>query len=391
MTTNVLIAAGGTGGHIFPGIAVAREFLRREPDARITFAGTARGMETRVVPDAGFGLELIDVAGLNRVGLAQVARTMMKLPGSFMQAAGILRRLRPDVVIGIGGYASGPVLLAASLKRRPTLVIEPNALPGLTNRLLAPWVRAAALSFAETERFFQGKAVLTGNPVRPEFFSIAPRPEIANLHVLAVGGSQGSHAINLAMISAVPSLLRRHARLTVTLQTGERDFETVRSAAARSGLEPRWEVRRFVGAMAEEFERADLVISRAGATTIAEITAAGRPSVLIPLPTAADDHQRRNAEALAGAGAAVCLPQSEMTAERLTDEIEALLLNPGRRREMAKASRGLAHRDAAREIVDLAYRLIKGEPVLAGPPDSSGLGAAERHKNEFHISEGAQA
>lgn len=361
--TSVLIAAGGTGGHIFPGIAVAREFLRRDPGARITFAGTARGLETRVVPGEGFKLELIDVAGLNRVGLAQALQTLVKIPGSLFQARSILRRTSPDVVIGVGGYASGPVLLAAALTGRRTMLIEPNALPGFTNRVLALWVRAAAVTFAETQRFFPGKAVVTGNPVRPEFFAISPRASGLPPHMLVFGGSQGSHAINLAMLDVVPSLLKRYDQLTVTLQTGERDSEMVRAVCERSGLQHRWETRPFINSIAHEFARADFVVARAGATTVAEITAAGRPSILIPLPTAADDHQRRNAEAMARAGAAQCLIQAEMTPERLMAEIERLLCDPARLEAMAAASRRLARPDAASHIVNLAYRLIAGKPI----------------------------
>lgn len=387
MPSSVLIAAGGTGGHIFPGVAVAREFLRRDPQTRIVFVGTERGLETRVIPSEGFPLELIDVAGLNRVGMTQALRTLAKLPRSFFQARAILQRDRPDIVIGVGGYASGPVLLAASLGARPTMIIEPNALPGFTNRILARWVRAAALTFAEAARFFPGKAVVTGNPVRLEFFSITPRSVGSPPHILVFGGSQGSHAINLVMLDVVPSLLKRHDQLTVTLQTGERDFEMVRATCERLGLQHRWDTRPFINAIAQEFARADFVVSRAGATTVAEITAAGRPAILIPLPTAADDHQRKNAEALEDAGAALCLVQSERTADRLTAMIEALLREPNRLEAMALASRRLAHADAAGRIVDLAYRLMEGEPIEAGSSKRVSRSEGRPRKNEFRMTE----
>ncbi len=363
MGTRVLIAAAGTGGHVFPGIAVAREFARRDPDAQIVFVGTRRGLETRVIPNEGFPLELIEVAGLKRVGPAQLIRTLVGLPRSFRQAQTILHRHTPEVVLGVGGYTSGPVLLAAALQNRPTMIVEPNALPGFTNRVLSRWVRAAALTFSEAQRFFPGKAVITGNPVRPEFFSISARPMGDSPHILIFGGSQGSHALNLAMLDLLPFLLKQHIHVTATLQTGERDLEMVRAASVRFGLQQRWETRAFIDSIAQEFARAAFVISRAGATTVAEITAAGRPAILIPLPTAADDHQRKNAEALEREGAAVCILQSEMTSGRLESEIQQMLNQPGKLEAMSVASRGMARADAASQIVDLAYQLIRGEPI----------------------------
>lgn len=361
MSLRVLIAAGGTGGHIFPGIAVARELQRRDPQVALLFVGTARGLETRVVPQEGFPLELIDIAGLKRVGLLQRGRTLLMLPRSFWQARTILRRFRPDLVLGVGGYASGPVLLAAALSGIPTLVIEPNAYPGFTNRVLARFIRAAAVGFSEAVPYFRGKAVVTGNPVRPEFFQIAGPHDAApesEFHLLIFGGSQGSHAINLASISALPFLLNKHGRLTVTHQTGEQDLALARAAYESLQLKHRITTLPFIHPFAQELARAHLVICRAGAMTIAELTAAGKPAILIPLPTAADDHQRKNAEALERQGAARCLVQSELTPERLAEEVSQLIENPARLAAMAEASRRLAHREAAQKIVDLAYKIV---------------------------------
>lgn len=363
MPLRVLIAAGGTGGHIFPGLAVARELQRRDPEVAILFVGTARGLETRVVPGEGFPLELIDVAGLKRVGVTRALRSLAQLPRSLWQARALIRRFRPDVVIGVGGYASGPVMLWAVLSGLPTMVIEPNAYPGFTNRLLARWIRRAAIGFPEAASYFHGKAVVTGNPVRPEFFHIAEqnRPGARTggaFHLLIVGGSQGAHAINQAVIAVLPPLLEKYRQLTVTHQTGERDWTWARLAYESIEGRERLHVRAFIDHMAEEVARADLIICRAGAMTVAELTAAGKPAILIPLPTAADDHQRKNAEALGRQGAARCLLQSELTPERLMEEISAFLANPHRLTTMAEASRRLARPDAARKIVDLVYELV---------------------------------
>jgi UDP-N-acetylglucosamine--N-acetylmuramyl-(pentapeptide) pyrophosphoryl-undecaprenol N-acetylglucosamine transferase len=393
--SRVLIGAGGTGGHIFPGIAVAREFQRRDPHVEVVFVGTARGLETRVVPAEGFELELIDIAGLKRVGVLNTIRTLLMLPRSFVQARRIIKRFRPDIVIGVGGYASGPVLLAAALMGLPTMVIEPNALPGFTNRVLARVVRAAAVAFAEAAPYFGGKAVVTGNPVRPEFFAIPPKPgqeqgsraaeeqggegagEQAGIgsppsairhppsailrpfHLLIFGGSQGAHAINVAVTSALPALLVKHTQLTALHQTGERDFESARAAYQQQHLTDRIEALPFIHHMARELARADLILSRAGATTVAELTAAGKPAILVPLPTAADDHQRKNAAALEHQGAARCIIQSELTPERLAEEISRLIENPSTLAAMSEASRRLAHADAAQKIVDLAYSIAR--------------------------------
>jgi len=382
MPIKVLIAAAGTGGHIFPGLAVAEEFRRRDPAAEIVFVGTPAGLETRIIPAQGFELEQIDIAGLKRVGVGAWLRTLVvRLPRSLFQTWRVLSRRRPDIVIGIGGYVSGPVVLAAAVRGIATLIIEPNALPGFTNRLLARVVRAAAVSFADAGALFGSKARLTGNPVRPEFFACAETPRDLSTsprrHLLVFGGSQGSQPINRAMVEALPmvySLLARRRpdlELTVTHQTGERDYASVRASYEHLGLGDRVQTVVFIDRMAQEFARADLIISRAGATTVAELTAAGKPALLIPLPTAADDHQRKNAEALERAGAARCLLQTEMTPARLAEEIVTLLEDPLTLRAMAHASHRLAKRDAAARIVDLAYEIL-GCPVGAAPATPDG-------------------
>jgi UDP-N-acetylglucosamine--N-acetylmuramyl-(pentapeptide) pyrophosphoryl-undecaprenol N-acetylglucosamine transferase len=356
----VLIAGGGTGGHLYPGIAVARELQRRDPTTQIAFVGTSRGIEARVVPKEGFPLDLIRVAGLKGMSWANRLRGAALLPLAGVDAWRILSTRRPDVVAGVGGFASGPVVLLAALRGYPTMLLEQNAVPGLTNRLLARWVGAAAVNFEEALPYFPRTGFLAGNPVRPEFFqreddepTRTPRDAA---QVLIVGGSQGAHAINMAMVEAAPRLAAYAGGLAVTHQTGERDLERVRVGYRRAGLEAR--VEPFLFAMDHEMKAADLVICRAGATTLAELTAAGRPSILVPLPTAADDHQRKNAEVLAAAGAAEVLPQSAMTGDALADRILALASDGERRRAMSAAARTLVRPDAARAIVDRALALV---------------------------------
>ena len=357
----VVIAGGGTGGHLYPGIAVARELLRRRPDAVVTFAGTAAGIESRVLPKEGFALDVLRSAGLKGTSPAALARGLRLLPLSGLDAWRILSRRRPDLVIGVGGYSSGPVVLAAAARRIPTMLLEQNAAPGFTNRLLARVVRSAAVTFDPTLAFFRGRGFVAGNPVRPEFLVPGAATGEAGgagragpSRVLIFGGSQGAHAINMAMVAAAPRLAA--AGVAITHQTGERDRAVVRDAYEQAGLAAR--VEPFLYEMHREMKAADVVVCRAGATTIAELTAAGKAAVLIPLPTAADDHQRLNAEVLARAGAADLLEQKALTGETLAARILALAGDAGRRGQMAAAARSFARPDAARVIVDRALELI---------------------------------
>ena len=353
----VVIAGGGTGGHLFPGIAVAREVLKRQPDAIVTFAGTARGIESRVVPREGFALDLLRSAGLKSTSLAARLRGVALLPLSGLDAWSILSRRRPDVVVGVGGYSSGPVVLAAAVRRIPTVLLEQNAAPGLTNRLLARVVTAAAVTFESTTAFFGGRGFVTGNPVRPEFFEPAPERRPGPSRVLIFGGSQGAHAINVAMVEAAPQLAAGGIGLAITHQTGERDLELVRDGYRRAGLAAR--VEPFLFDMDREMKASDFVVCRSGATTIAELAACGRPAIFIPLPTAADDHQRKNAEVLVAAGAAELLDQRTMTGASLADRILSLAADEPRRRAMATAATRLARPDAARAIVDRVLELAR--------------------------------
>ncbi len=356
----IVIAGGGTGGHLYPGIAVAREVRRRCPDAHATFAGTAAGIEARVVPREGFELDTIRSGGLKGKSAAALARGLALLPLSALDAWRVVSRRAPDLVIGVGGYSSGPIVLVAALRGVPTLLLEQNAVPGLTNRLLAPIVRAAAVTYESTLAYFKGKGFVSGNPVRPEFFEAGTvesaggrSPTLRAPEVLVFGGSQGAHAINVAMVEAAPELAS--AGVAVTHQTGERDLAMVRAGYERIGLAAR--VEPFLYAMEREMSAADLVVCRAGATTLAEITAAGRAAILIPLPTATDDHQRKNADVLAREGAAEVLDQRELTGHALAGRILALARDVDRRQRMGAAARRLARPDAARAIVDRALAL----------------------------------
>jgi len=376
VSLSVLIAGGGTGGHLYPGIAVARELLARVPDAQVTFVGTAAGIEARVVPHEGFALDVIRSAGLKGKSAQSLARGLALLPVSAGDAWRVITRRRPAVVVGVGGYSSGPVVLLAALRGIPTLLMEQNAMPGITNRLLAPVVDAAAVTYQESVRFFGSKAVVSGNPVRPEFFqeegahghdvgtpSRAGRdgdpavPPPGAVRVLVFGGSQGAHAINVAMVEAAARLAAGPPRVVLTHQTGERDLEMVLGGYRRAGLEAR--VEPFLFAMGREMKTADLVICRAGATTLAELTASGKPSILVPLPTATDDHQRQNALALVTHGAARMVEQRELSGDRIAAELLALAGDEGQRRRMGEAARRMARPDAASVIVDKVLALAR--------------------------------
>jgi UDP-N-acetylglucosamine--N-acetylmuramyl-(pentapeptide) pyrophosphoryl-undecaprenol N-acetylglucosamine transferase len=364
----VVIAGGGTGGHLYPGVAVARELLGRRPDAQISFAGTARGIEARVVPREGFPLDLLRSSGVKGKATVDRLRGLSLLPLSLMDAWRIVTARRPHLVVGVGGYSSGPVVLAAAVRGVPTLLLEQNAVPGLTNRLLAPFVRAAAVTFESTRPFFGSKAFVSGNPVRPEFVEAVQRRGSGpnegasgggrgEFKVLVFGGSQGAHAINVAMVEAAPELAARGSHLRFTHQTGDRDVEMVRTAYRQAGLQA--DVEPFLFDMGRRIADADLIVCRAGATTLAEITAAGKAAILVPLPTATDDHQRKNADALASAGAAHVLLQAEMTGPVLARQVLALAADGDRRARIVRAARAFAKPDAARVIVDRALELVK--------------------------------
>lgn len=357
-TLRVLIAGGGTGGHIIPALAIADE-LRARYGAELLFVGTARGLESRLVPQAGYGLELIRVGQLNNVSLATRARTAVDLPLGMMQCVRLLRSFRPDAVVGVGGYASGPVMAAAILLRIPALAFEPNAVPGLANRLVGRWVSAAAVNFEPARHYFRA-AQVTGIPVRAEFFRLAPRPAVAAPHLLVFGGSQGARVLNITMPKIAARLLNTVPGLTILHQAGARSADATRAAYQASGApEGRWQVEAFLDDMPRCFEAADVVLSRSGASTVAELAASAKPAVLIPFPQAADDHQRRNAEVMEQAGAARLLLEGELTPEALESTLREMLSQPGERAAMSKNARLLAHPDAAERIAGMVVGLTR--------------------------------
>ncbi|NYF81191.1 undecaprenyldiphospho-muramoylpentapeptide beta-N-acetylglucosaminyltransferase [Granulicella arctica] len=354
-TLRVLIAGGGTGGHVIPALAIGRE-LRDRHGAEVRFVGTARGIETKLVPEAGFALELVRSGQLKNVSLMTRLRTMADLPLGVLHCVRLVRAFKPQVVVGVGGYASGPGMIAAVLLRVPTLAYEPNAVPGLTNRLVGKRVSAAAVNFAQTTRYFHN-AEVTGVPVRPEIFALPPRPVGAAPRLLITAGSNGALIFNEVMPQIVAQLLDEVPGLTIVHQAGARRLEETRAAFAASGADAaRWSVEAFLTDMPAQYAAADLVLARAG-STIAELCAAGKPSVLVPLPTAADDHQRKNAEVLAEAGATVMLLQKDVTPESLRNALVGLLKDGPRRAVMAERARSMAKPGALEKIAGMVLRL----------------------------------
>lgn len=354
----VVIAGGGTGGHIIPALAIADE-LKAECGAEILFIGTPRGLESRLVPAAGYALRMIEVGQLKNVSLATRARTLLDLPMGLMRCRKLLREFRPDVVVGVGGYASGPAMGAAILLGIPTLAFEPNAYPGLANRLVGRWVKAAAVNFAPAAKYFRN-AQVTGIPVREEFFRLRPRPADAPPHLLVFGGSQGARALNTAMPQIAASLLEAVPGLTILHQAGARHAESTLADYEASGApRERWQVHAFLDDMPRRFEAADLVLARSGASTVAELAAAGKPSLLIPFPQAADDHQRRNAEALVEAGAARMMLEKELTPGALREAVVRMIEDRAGLERMGEQARTMAHPDATRRIAEMARRMMR--------------------------------
>jgi UDP-N-acetylglucosamine--N-acetylmuramyl-(pentapeptide) pyrophosphoryl-undecaprenol N-acetylglucosamine transferase len=384
--TRILMVAGGTGGHIFPALAVAEVMWARGESSGsryvIEFLGTHRPLEAKLIPAAGFRLRTVDAAGLKGIGGIQRLRNLLVLPRTAVAVAGILREFRPQVVVGVGGYLAGPVMLEAALVGIPTVLIEPNARPGFTNRLLAPIVSAAAVGFAETGHLYGKKAQVTGHPVRRAFFDIPPRrhgplspapPGVAvapplptvsppRFTVLVVGGSQGSRAINHAVSEGLWLLGQEPGGIRIVHQTGEHDYNEARKAYQEHGLVA--EVHAFIDDMPGALAQADLVISRAGAMAVAELAAAGRAALLIPFPSAADQHQLENARVLEKAGAARVIVQADLApvlrgAERLAAEIRELMASPATLELMEIRARRLARPDAADRIADIVEGLVR--------------------------------
>ncbi len=357
----VVIAGGGTGGHLFPGVAVAREFARQRAGAKILFVGTVRGLETRIIPKEGFDLRLIPISGWVGQGGLRKVKALLQFPAGLWRSWRILREARPDLVIGVGGYASGPVVMMAGLMRLPRVLVEPNAVPGLTNRLLGSWADRIYLSFEETRSWFNRRAEsvrVFGNPVRRDILSAVERPagRSDKKTLLVMGGSQGSRAINHAMTEALTGLDAWKTRIRIIHQSGEKDAVWLKESYSERGFDAT--VAPFLSPVSEAYRAADLVICRSGATTAAELTACGRPAILIPFPFATHGHQEKNARALAEAGAAELLLERDLTGERLAKTITALLAEPARLERMSEQSRRLGRPDAAEKIVKDCLQLI---------------------------------
>jgi UDP-N-acetylglucosamine--N-acetylmuramyl-(pentapeptide) pyrophosphoryl-undecaprenol N-acetylglucosamine transferase len=364
----VLIAGGGTGGHIIPALAVARELVARYK-AEVLFVGTARGMESRLVPEAGFPLRLVEVGQLNNVSLMTRLRTLMDLPRSIIACRRLIREFKPAVVFGVGGYASGPAMAAALQLKVPSMAFEPNAIPGLANRLVGKRVQAAAVNFPSTAAWFN-HAEVTGIPVRPEFFTIEPNTGTTP-HLLVFGGSQGALIFNTHLPQIIAELLDAVPGLTVLHQSGARHAEATQAAYAASGADPeRWQVRPFLNDMPARFAQAHLVMARSGASTVAELAAAGKPALLVPFAAAADEHQKRNAEEMVKAGAAVMLQERDLDIPgKLTEALVSLLTSPTRLAAMVAAARTQAHPAAAKRI---AARLATLAAESAPQPEQAG-------------------
>ena len=356
----MIIAGGGTGGHLFPGIAIAEEFLRRNPSHRVLFIGTERGLEKKILGGLGLPLRTIRVEGIKGRRPTQTPGALTKIPGSLVASFRILREFSPDIVVGVGGYASGPAVLTARFMGLATAITEQNAFPGLTNRLLGRFADLIFVAFSDSQRWFPGKkTIVTGNPIRAAFLADRPK-EAENLHpftILVFGGSQGAHAINRIVSEALDHLRHLKDRLRFIHQTGESDRETVAEAYGKRGFTA--EVTPFIMDMAAAYRKADLLVCRAGATTIAEVTAGGKASILIPYPFAVNDHQTQNAEILSRAGAAEVIAEKDLSGPQLAALMERLYLNPEAVRKMASAAAGLGNPNAAKDIVDACLALTE--------------------------------
>lgn len=354
---DIVIAGGGTGGHLFPALAVADELRRRHPGRRIRFIGAENGIETRLVPQAGYELTTLPLAGLKGAGPLGRLRAGAAAAVAVVRCVGAFLGRRPALVIGVGGYASGPAVLAAWIVRVETLLMEQNHFPGATNRWLAPRASAVCVPSEAAKARLHGIGIVTGNPIRTEFAAIGPAPGGPRLSLLVFGGSRGARSINRATVDALPRLAAMTPPPRVVHQTGADAHDDVAHAyEPHRALDP--EVRPFFDDMPKRLAAADLVVCRAGATTLAELAAAGRPAILVPFPHAADDHQRMNAEAVRDAGAAVMIPDAALDGARLAAEIESLASDPARRDRMAAAGKSLAKPDAARRIADVADLLL---------------------------------
>jgi UDP-N-acetylglucosamine--N-acetylmuramyl-(pentapeptide) pyrophosphoryl-undecaprenol N-acetylglucosamine transferase len=355
--TKLMIAGGGTGGHIYPAIAIAREFVSRDASRRVVFVGTQRGLEKTIVPKAGFPLEFIDVGGLKGKGAGEFAKNLFRLPLGFLQAWSLVGKHKPNAVLGVGGYSSGPVLAAAKLRGVPTIIHEANAFPGVANRALARVVTKVLVAFADAApRLKRSDAIVTGNPIRAEFFSVSRQPSAVS-RLLAFGGSQGSRVINTAMSEALLFLAHLKDRLEIVHQTGPNDLATVQ-AAYRTSAFANARVVPYIDPIVDEIAAADVIVCRAGAMTVGELAAAGRAAIFIPFAAATNNHQELNARVVERAGGGVVITESQLTPERLAAAVNDIVSDPAKARRMGEAAHALATPEATKRIVDTIEEII---------------------------------
>jgi UDP-N-acetylglucosamine--N-acetylmuramyl-(pentapeptide) pyrophosphoryl-undecaprenol N-acetylglucosamine transferase len=363
MGVKLLIAGGGTGGHVFPALAIAREWLSRGSEREVVLVGTQRGIEMKLVPQAGLPLETLRVAGLKGKGGSTLAKNLFKLAPAMLDAARVFRKHKPVAAFGVGGYAAGPMLLTTWMRGVPNVIFEPNAEPGFTNKVLARISTRIATGYEISARTWGAKAVVTGCPVRPEFLTIPARTSERPLRLLVTGGSQGALPVNRAFVDAMDFIAKRKNEVSIVHQTGERDYDAVRTAYARHEILA--EVVPFLSNMPERFAWADIIVCRAGAITAAEVAAAGRAAIFIPFGHATDSHQLRNAQEMARSGAGRVITEQELTGARLSSEIFSLVDHPEEIESMGNAARKLSQPHAAREIVNLIEQ-------AAGLPSAKG-------------------
>ena len=357
----LLIAGGGTGGHLYPGVALAEEVTTRQKGNEVLFVGTRRGLEARVIPELDYPIEFIQVSGLKGTGLLNRIRGFARLPWALVQSFSILRQFKPDVAVGVGGYASGPMILAAWLSGVPTAVLEQNTVPGVTNRILGRFARAVYVMFEGSRAYFPDEKVqVLGNPIRRQLlenFLRSTQPDNGKFNILVLGGSQGAHSVNLRMVEAAGNLGDVDDQLRIVHQTGAKDEADVREGYKALGVDA--EVHAFIKNMSEAYKRADLVVCRAGATTLAEVMVAKKASLLIPFPFATDNHQELNAQQMVDAGAALMMVERELDGQKLADAILELYRSPERREEMEQAASRTGRPEAAREIIDACVQLME--------------------------------
>lgn len=358
----VIIAGGGTGGHIYPGIAVAKKLLKKDPNLRIIFVGSRASLDRRILAREGISHRSLYVSGLARKSTTERVKSLLYLPLAMIQSLWLLVRFRPHLSIGVGGYASGPLILLAALLGFPTMIQEQNVFPGITNRILSRFARISAVSFEETRRYLKGKTVVTGNPVRPGFYRIKRgMKEKGRFHLLIFGGSQGAHIINKNMVEALPYLKDYRPLMQIVHQTGERDHQNVAEAYQKMGFKA--SIEPYIYDIIPHFDMADLVVCRSGATTIAELTASGKASILIPIAASAGGHQLRNARSLASPGAAIVIEETELSGRLLAEQIISLMKNPSRLQQIEYSSHQLGQKEAAEVISNLALEIMGNESI----------------------------